>query len=30
MALKLEEANRMVVGAIAKAGELNIRISVAV
>src|SRR4051794_40617355 len=30
MALKLEEANRVVAGAIAKAGELNIRISVAV
>ena len=30
MALKLEEANRVVAAAIAKAGELNIRISVAV
>ena len=30
MALKLDEANRIVAGAIAKAGELNIRISVAV
>ena len=30
MALKLEEANRVIAGAIAKAGELNIRISVAV
>src|SRR5215471_6371055 len=30
MALKLEEANRVIAAAIAKAGELNIRISVAV
>jgi glc operon protein GlcG len=30
MALELEEANRVIAGAIAKAGELKIRISVAV
>ncbi len=30
MALKLDEANRIIAGAITKAGELNIRISVAV
>ena len=30
MALKLEEANRVIAGALAKAAELNIRISVAV
>jgi len=30
MGLKLEEANRLIAGAVTKADELNIRISVAV